>query len=173
MRGRWLTVGLIVSVTLNLFLIGAGGGVLWLGMRMARENAVMRAGALVRASRDLPQPDRRNMRLMLRQAWLAVKAPAEQSRALRLDAWGSIADPAATAAQIKQKLAQSRQLDLADRTTVEEKVVDYALALPPADRKIFADGMLRVLTPVRAVIVKPPAPPPAIAPAAPAKPPNP
>jgi uncharacterized membrane protein len=160
MRSRWLTIGLIVSVTLNLFLIGAGAGVVWIGMRMARENAMARAGALVRATRDLPQADRHAMRQMLRQAWLEVKAPAEQSRALRLKAWGSIADPAANAAEIKQELAQSRQLDTADRTTVEEKVVDYALGLPPADRKIFADGMLRVLTPPRpANPPKPPAPP--------------
>lgn len=160
MRGRWLTIGLIASVTLNLFLIGAGLGVVWIGMRLAHENAVARSGALVRAIRDLPQPDRRKMRLMLRQAWLEVKGPSDQSRALRLDAWGSIADPSADPAQIKQKLAESCQLDVADRTIVEEKVVDYALALPPADRRIFAAGMLRVLTPPKAAVPpKPPAPP--------------
>jgi uncharacterized membrane protein len=147
-------------VTLNVFLIGAGAGVVWLGMRMAHENAAARAGALVRASSDLPQPDRRNLRLMLRQAWRDVKAPGEQSRTLRIDAWGSLADPAANVVQIKQKLAQSRQIDLADRTSVEEKLVDYVAALPPADRKLFAAGMLRVLAPPKAT------PPPA----APAKP---
>lgn len=162
MRGRWLIFGLVASVTLNLFLIGAGAGVIALGVRMAHENAAARAGLLVRATRDLPQPDRRAMRQMLRQSWLDVKGPAEQSRLLRLDAWGSIADPAA-AATIKQKLAQSRALDLADRAKVEETVVDYALALPPADRKLFAAGMVRALTPPRA-------PAPAKPPAAPAKP---
>ena len=170
MRSRWLLLGLIASVTLNLFLIGAGAGVVALGARMARENAAARAGALVRATRDLPPADRRAMRQMLRQAWLDVKAPADQSRALRLDAWGSIADPAANAAVIKQKLAQSRQIDLANRAKVEETVVDYALALPPADRKLFAAGMVRVMTPPRPAAPKLPAPsnaaaPPPVAPA--------
>jgi uncharacterized membrane protein len=155
MRSRWLTIGLIASLVLNLFLIGAGVGVVALGMRMARQNAAARAGVLVRATRDLPQPDRRNMRQALRQAWLEIKPDTDQSRALRLDAWRAIADPKADAAQIKAKLAQSRQIDIADRAKVEEKMVDYALTLPPADRQIFANGMLRVLTP--AATHKPPA----------------
>lgn len=155
MRGRWLIVGLIASLVLNLFLIGAAAGVIALGARMAHENAAARTAVLVRATRDLPPADRRAMRQMLRQAWLDAKGPAEQSRALRLEAWGSIADPAADAARIKQELAQSRQIDLADRAKVEETVVDYALTLPPADRKLFAAGMVRAMTPPRA---KPAAP---------------
>jgi uncharacterized membrane protein len=159
MRGRWLAIGLIVSLVLNLFLIGAAAGVVALGMRMARQNAAARAGALVRATGDLPQPERRNMRLMLRQAWIDVKPATEQSRALRLAGWGAIADPNADVGKIKLNLAASRQLDLASRTKVEEKVVDYAIALPPADRKLFAAGMQRVLTPPMAT-AKPPAPAP-------------
>ncbi len=155
MRPSRLVIGLIVSVALNLFLIGAGVGVVALGVHMARQNQAARAGALARATRDLPQPDRRNMRMALRADWIAVKPAVEQSRALRLAAWGAIADPKPDVAAIKQQLAQSRALDLANRATVEEKVVDYALTLPPADRKIFADGMRRVLTP-------PPAPPPKV-----------
>ncbi|MFI4935102.1 MAG: periplasmic heavy metal sensor [Caulobacterales bacterium] len=146
MRGRWLVISLIVSVALNLFLIGAAAGVVALGMQMGRQNAGARPGALVRATRDMPMPDRRNMRLMLRQAWIEERPSAQQSLALRLDAWGAVADPKADPAAIKAKLAQARQLDQTARTSVEERVVDYALSLPPADRAIFAAGMRRVLT---------------------------
>ena len=148
MRGRWLIIGLIASVALNLFLIGAGGGRGRPGhAHGASERRGARPGVLVRATRNLPQPDRRNMRQMLRQAWLEVRPATEQSRALKLDAWRAIADPKADVTTIKAKLAQSRQLDIADRAKAEEELVDYALTLPPADRQIFANGMLRVLTP--------------------------
>jgi uncharacterized membrane protein len=147
MRPRWLAIGLIASLVLNLFLIGAGVGVVTLGRMMARQNAAAGGGVLVRATRDLPQPDRRNMRLALRKAWLEIKPDAERSSALRLEAWRAIADPKADAAQIKAKLTECRQIDIANRAKAEEEMVDYALTLPPADRRIFAAGMVRVLTP--------------------------
>jgi uncharacterized membrane protein len=40
---------------------------------------------------------------------------------------------------------------------VEEALVDVALTLSPANRKIFADGMSRVLTPPPAPAKPPPA----------------
>ena len=147
MRGRWLLIGLIASVALNLFLIGTGVGVIALGERMAHRPQAQRPGALVRATRDLPQPERRAMRQMLRQAWLEVRPATEQSRALRLDGWSALAVATPDPAQAKAKLAQSRQLDLANRAKVEERVVDYAMGLSPANRAVFAEGMRRVLAP--------------------------
>lgn len=147
MSSRWLIAGLIVSVTLNLFLIGAAAGVIALGRTMARENAGMRPGALMIATAGLPQPDRRNVRLMLRQTRAQVLADVGRSRMLRIDAWGALGDPKSDPAAIKAKLAQSRQIDTGVRATIEEKLVDYVEALPPADRAAFASGMRRVLKP--------------------------
>jgi len=158
MRPPWLVIGLVAYVALNLFLIGAAAGVIALGVRMAREGPGPRPGAFVRATRDLPEPDKRNFRQMLRGAWAQTQPAAEQSRRLRLEAWTALTDPKADAAVIKLELAQSRQLDLASRARVEEKIVDYVLTLPPADRARFVAGMQRVLTP--------PGPPPAAPPPA-------
>jgi uncharacterized membrane protein len=147
MRTRWLTVGLIASIVLNLFLIGAGAGVIALGVRMAHETpaGARRPGALVTATEGLPQPDRRNMRLMMRDVLLQVKPDSDRSLALRRAAWGALADPQPDAAAINQKLAESRQADIAVRTRVEQSIVDYAARMPPADRAIFAAGMRRAL----------------------------
>ena len=147
MRPSWLVIGLVVSVVLNVFLVGAGAGVFALAMRMAHESAGPRPGALVRATRDLPMPDRVAMRQMLRGAWSQVRPASDQSRQLRLDAWGALADAKPDPALIKLKLSQSRQLDLTARTAVEEKVVDYVLGLPAADRAIVAAGLRRVFSP--------------------------
>jgi uncharacterized membrane protein len=145
MRPTWVVIALIVSVALNLFLIGAAAGVFALGVSLARENARPRAGLYVRATRDLPESTGRDMRQMLRGVWAQAQGQVAASRQLRLEGWGSLADPKPDAATIKAKLAQSRQLDTTTRATVEERIVDYALTLPPAERDAFAAGMRRVL----------------------------
>jgi uncharacterized membrane protein len=149
MRGRWLVIGLVASIALNLFLIGAGAGVIALGLRMAREAASgpSRPIGLVLASEGLPQPDRRDFRLLLRDVRDEVKADSDRSLAIRRDAWGALADPKPDAAAIAQKLEQTRQIDIGVRARIERRIVDYAIKMPAADRAIFAAGMRRVLTP--------------------------
>lgn len=145
MRIRWLAIGLFASLALNLFLIGAAAGVIALGLRMARENG--NPAALVVATRDLPQPDRRNFRQMLAGERAKTAADARRSRDLRVAGWSGLADPKPDTSAIKFELAQSRQIDVGVRTNVEEKIVDYVAALPPNDRAIFAAGMRQALTP--------------------------
>jgi uncharacterized membrane protein len=145
MRPRWLIVGLVASLALNLFLLGAAAGIVALGARMAHGGAGQRAGLFVRATRDLPEPAGHDMRVMLRDAWLQVRPVADQSRQLRRDAWTALADPKPDPAAIKLKLAQSRQLDASARAAGEERLVDYVLTLPPADRAAFVNGMRRAL----------------------------
>ena len=146
MQPRWLVVGLIASLALNLFLVGVGAGLWAVGARLAQANGA-RPAALFWATQSLPQPDRRQMRQMLKGVRAQVKPDSSRSLALRAAAWGALADPKPDAAAIKQQLTQSRQIDIGVRATVEEKLVDYAAALPPADRAIFAAAMKRQLTP--------------------------
>ena|SRR5579864_3262163 len=146
MRPRWLIVGLVASLALNLFLIGAAAGVIALGLRMAHQGP-LRAGALVRASRDLPQPERCQLRTALAATWRDLRPDVERSRALRVAAWSALADPKADPAAVKAQLAESRQIDEGVRAKAEERIVDEVHALPPADRATFAQGMRRVLTP--------------------------
>jgi uncharacterized membrane protein len=147
MRAPWLVVGLIASLVLNLFLVGAAAGVIALGVRMAKEAPRPRPGALFWATQDLPQPDRRAMRQMLGAVRRGVLADSDRSLNLRADAWGGLAAGQPNVAAIKQQLTQSRQIDIAVRTRVEERIVDYVAGLSPQDRAIFAAGMRRVLRP--------------------------
>jgi uncharacterized membrane protein len=149
MRPSWLVIALVASLVLNVFLLGAGAGVFTLAMRMAHESPGPRPGAFQVASRGLPEPDKQAMREMLRNAWADVRGAADQSRQLRAEAWSGLADPKPDPAAIKQKLAQSRQLDVTARTAVEEKVVDYVATLSPTDRAIVAAGLRRVFGPPR------------------------
>jgi uncharacterized membrane protein len=157
MRPSWLVIALVASLVLNVFLVGAGAGVFTLAMRMAHDSAGPRPGAFQIASRDLPPADRQAMREMLRGAWADVRTAADQSRRLRAEAWGALADPKPDPAAIKQQLAQSRQLDLTARTAVEEKVVDYVAARSPADRTIVVAGLRSVFPPPPGTGPPPPA----------------
>jgi uncharacterized membrane protein len=146
MRARWLILGLVASVAINLFFIGAAAGVIALGMRMAKQGGP-RPGTFLIATQALPDADRRAMRLMMRQARDATLPDIDRSLAVRAAAWGSLGDAKPDTTQIKQQLAQGRALDIAVRTRVEEQIVDYAAGLSPADRAIFAAGMRRALRP--------------------------
>jgi len=147
MGSRWLMGGLIASLVLNLFLVGAAVGVIVMGRSMAVANAGARPGALFEATATLPQPDRHDFRGMLRQARQAVMPDVNRSRQLRVEAWTSLGDATADASGIKSRLAQSRQLDAGVRAKLEEKIVDYVMRLPMSDRTAFAAGMRRALAP--------------------------
>ena len=145
MRPRWLMVGLIVSVALNLFLIGAGAGVVALGLRMARENPGARPAVFFWATDAMSQPARRETRRMLLGLHDAVRPDVERSRALRIQAWNGLAAAAPDVAAIKQSLAQSRQIDIGLREKVEDQIVDQTARLQPADRAAYANGVRRGL----------------------------
>ena len=147
MRSRWIIVGLAVSVALNLFLLGTGAGVIALGLRMARDNPGLKPGALMVATAGLPQGTRHGVREMLRQERTEIEPQVDQSRAVRVQAWSQLAADKPDAAAIKAQLVESRQIDIGVRTKVEEKLVDYAMGMTPADRIAFAAGMRRVLSP--------------------------
>jgi uncharacterized membrane protein len=147
MRSPWLIAGLIASLALNLFVIGAGVGVWVFAVGLARQAPGARPGALFWATEALPQPDRRQMRQFLKDVRDQAKPEAVQSLGLRAAAWGALAGAKPDAAAIKQQLARSRQIDIAIRTEAEAKIVDYAARLPPSDRAIFAAGMQRQLIP--------------------------
>jgi uncharacterized membrane protein len=141
MRPRWLIVGLIASVALNLFLIGAGAGVVALGLRMARDNAGLRPAAFFWATQRMAQPARHDTRQMLLGLRAQVRPDVERSRALRTQAWSGLAAASPDVATIKQALAQSRQIDTGVRQKVEEGIVDHIAQLQPADRVAYANGM--------------------------------
>ena len=145
MRPRWLITGLIASVALNLFLIGAGAGIVALGLRIARENPSVRPAAFFWATQGMAQPARHDTRRILLGLRDQVRPDVERSRALRIQAWNGLADAGPDVVAIKQTLAQSRQIDIGVRQKVEEGIVDHVAQLQPADRAAYANGMSREL----------------------------
>jgi uncharacterized membrane protein len=135
---RWLFLGLIVSVALNLFLIGAAAGILSMGAHLAQQRPARPGpggGQLWRASRALPPEQARAFRQALRAEALAARPLADAGRRARERAWLTGTGDRFDAATTKTALAAARAADMRTRQRLEEAVVDIAGALPPEQRR--------------------------------------
>lgn len=133
MRGRGLLIALICSLAANLFLVSAGASIYLFGRHAPQASSA--GGAMKHAVAALPAPDRKPFIAMLRASGARVRPDNRRARALRETAWSALAEGTETADAIKQQLAEARALNQTSRTTVENAVVDYSVALDPAGRQ--------------------------------------
>lgn len=135
-----LRMSLIVSIVLNLFLVGA----LVAGIISLRSGTRMiNAGALRIAGAELPMAERRPFRIALRQARRAMRPALLDARAARLEAARLLRRPTIDQAAVIAALDRARADDMAVRAAVERRAVAYAATLPAADRAKLADAMQR------------------------------
>ncbi len=149
MKPRGLTIALVVSVALNLFLAGliVGGAV------VARRVSEMRPPALAgqnrtplwRAGDDLPLPKRRAFRQMFRQAGLDTRDDIRQSRAIRREAIAALEADSFDAKAVTARMNSARQMDTAARGQVEARIMDFAATLTPEERRVLAAGLRRAM----------------------------
>jgi len=133
-------IALIVSIILNLFLVGA----LVAGLISLRSGARMiNAGSLRIAGAELPKAERRPFRLALRQARRAMRPVLLDARAARSEAARLLRQPTIDQAALVAALDRARADDMAVRAAVERRAVAYAATLPSADRAKLADAMQR------------------------------
>ncbi len=143
MKGRWTIVLLIVSLAVNLFLIGAAAGVIALGSRMAHLRAGRPIPVLRAAAASLRPEDRRAFVATLRQGGRAARPTVLQSRALKREVWASVGEATFDPAAAKAKLRQARALDQDTRTTIEDAVIDFIARLPADERARFGAAVTR------------------------------
>ena len=141
MKPRWTTIVMIVSLALNLFLVGAAAGVIALGSKMAQTRPARPAPVLRRALLALPPPQRPPFIVAVRAATRGQRTDVIAARQTRREAWAALAAPTADPAAVKTRLAAARALDSRTRGGVEAAIVDYAARLPARDRIAFAQAM--------------------------------
>lgn len=146
MTNRKLSVALFASAALNLFLMGAVVGSL-LGERSAHRPAAIesrRGGPPLWAAGKVLSPEHREAYgLMLRDRAPGSAEDFRAARRLRAEAWRSVAADPPDAAATKAALARARQLDAAARGELEERVVDFAVSLPPSERAKLAEQLAK------------------------------
>lgn len=142
MSRRALIVALVVSVAMNLFLVGVIAGALRFAGPM-HGPGLRPPGPLWAAADGLSPERRRAYRQALRGEVGGVGGKLFEARRARRAAWLSLSaegfDPAAVAAALQR----ARTLEFAARGDVEGRVVAFAATLTPAERAILAKGLAR------------------------------
>lgn len=135
-----LRIALVVSVILNLFLVGA----LAAGIVSIRSGSHMiNAGSLRIAGAELPAAERRPFRKALRQARREMRPTIIASRKEKATAAALLRQPTIDQAAIIAALERASRADSAVRAAIERRAVAYAATLPQADRAKLADAIER------------------------------
>ncbi|MDO8912683.1 MAG: periplasmic heavy metal sensor [Phenylobacterium sp.] len=142
---RTLTVALVASLALNLFVIGAvvGGVVVGHRVREAAQAPERPRQPLWRAADALPPERQRAYRQLLRAEAGGVGGQMREARQARREAWADLGAQPLDGLAISRRLAEARALEMTARGGVEDRIVAFAATLPPAERAELAKGLAR------------------------------
>ena len=144
MTSRSLRILLVVSLVLNMFLVGGitGAAIMWSQTETKRPlNGIGRPARLRQASEELQPDNRRALRQAVRGAVGSVRPQAQRARAARIEAADLLVKSEFDRAAFEAALARARADDLAIRTRLEQSVVGVVATLPVGERKVLAKGL--------------------------------
>jgi uncharacterized membrane protein len=142
MNEKSRTIVLVISLALNVFLVGAavGGAYMW-HMSGPHRPGIVARGGLGLAAEALPTEKRTVFRHMLARARKESASDIAAAKSGRLElARLMMAEPLNRQA-LDAQLSAIRQADIALRARLEETVIDFLETLTPADRTIFVEGL--------------------------------
>ena len=145
MSERSRSILLIVSLALNLFLVGTivGGLVVGQRLRIHRAPPVVAGPALWAAGRELPPDLRAAYREVLRGEGGDSRRQLRAAREARTEAWKGLAKEPFDAEAVRRQLATARAQDSQARGALEDRIVAFADTLSPEDRARFVEGLAR------------------------------
>lgn len=143
MSRKSLFVLLFVSLALNLFLLGGVAGGLVIGQKFRPNHSPPGRAAppLWRAAEGLSQDQAQAYRAALRSSAPQMRDAMRAARTARQEAWASLAQEPLDAASLKARLSAIRAQEAQARGVADERIVDFAAALPPTDRATLARGL--------------------------------
>jgi uncharacterized membrane protein len=143
MSRRALVIALLVSLAVNLFVLGGLAGATLMGFGWRRPHEPPPPGRLAAVGQALSPEHRDGWRAAMRTAVQTAGPQLRQARDLRRQAWEQLArDPAQPQAALTA-LDQSRALEGQARAIMDRAVVDYAAALPAPERAKAAQALDR------------------------------
>ena len=136
---RWATVLLIVSLVVNIFLVGAIAGSVW---HWTHDRGIgLRGGWRMRAADALPEPQGDAFREAVHGTMRASLPVIKGGRAARADAARLFVQPQFDAAAVTADLDRARAADMVLRTNLEHQVVSFAATLPQEQREKLAEAL--------------------------------
>ena len=132
---------LVVSLLLNVFLIGGvGGGLYQWSAHPPPAGAVVQHG-LRQALAQLPEAQRHQLRRMLRETRLKNQPLIVASRQAHLDVIHRLQAPKLNRDALDADLDRARTADIALRARVDATLADFADSLPADERETLAEAM--------------------------------
>lgn len=151
MNGGKLLIALLASLAVNLFLVGLGIGAWALGPRLMQPAPVVVQGAgrpalpLWAVGRSLSPQYRPAFNAVLRKALLGTVGDIRKARALKREAFDTLAGDDFDAAKANADLDSARTLEFGARQRVEHDVMVYAATLPAEERANLSEAMRAVM----------------------------
>lgn len=137
---RGLLIVLIVSLAVNLFVLGGAAGVALMGFPLHR-NANGGPPRLAAAGATLAPHQREAWQAAMRQASQTSGAKIVQARRLRREAWRGLNEDKVDAQAVLAALDRSRTLEMQARWEMDRAVVGFAATLPADDRRKLAEAL--------------------------------
>lgn len=136
---RWMVVTLIVSLVVNVFLLGIIGGSIW---HWTHDRGMgFRGGWRARVAQSLPEAQRQALHQAIRDTVHQQLPALRQARAARAEAARLFVQPQFDANGINARLDQARASDMALRTSLEHRMIQFAATLPQDQRKKMAEAL--------------------------------
>ena len=134
---RWVVVLLVASLVANIFLLGLIGGSVW---HWTHDRGMgFRGGWRTRLEHSLPEPKAQEMRREIRETFRQSMPALREGRAARAEAARLFVAPQFDAAAITAKLDQARASDMALRTNMEHRMIQFSSTLSLDERKKMAE----------------------------------
>lgn len=132
-------IPLVVSIVLNVFLVGVlAGGVI----RFEMSKPPAGRGNLIAASNQLPEPERATLLEALsdvrRDAWPTIR----EGRQARLEAVKLLQQPTLDKPTLLAALDRARKSDIAVRTLLEQRIVEFAATSSSDIRRTLAEWLM-------------------------------
>ncbi|MEW6437977.1 MAG: periplasmic heavy metal sensor [Pseudomonadota bacterium] len=132
-------VPLAISIVLNVFLLGALiGGTVWLELSKPRP-----AGTLQAVIQQLPEPELSDLHHALRDVRRDLRQTMLEGRQARRDAADLLQQPKLDTVALLAALDRARTADIAIRTKLEQRIVEFAATSSPQIRQLLAEGLVR------------------------------
>ncbi|MEI9417471.1 periplasmic heavy metal sensor [Mesorhizobium sp. Cs1321R2N1] len=130
---------IIASVVLNVFLAGAlAGGAVWI-----RSGKSGQGYSLEAAGGRLPDQERMLFRKALREVRRESRQVILDGQQARREAADLLRQPVVDTAARSAALERARNADIAVRTRLEQRIIEFAAAGSAADRAVLAEGLAR------------------------------
>ncbi|RAK56706.1 periplasmic heavy metal sensor [Phenylobacterium deserti] len=141
MSRKALLIALFVSLTVNVFVVGALAGAALTNLRPPPPERSRGGGPMGPAVAALSPGAQEEWRSALRDGQPGVAARFREARMIRRAAWARLgADQVDTQAVLKE-LERARAIDGETRAELDRRIVSFAAGLTPEDRKRFAQAL--------------------------------